>query len=92
MRMSWEENTGDEGTKSDRPFPYIFRSAVTGIMTHYLANRFRMITGVDIDEEALRYASRQGRCKSAAECYLASDAMAMPFQNDSFDAAVCSCL
>ncbi|MHC1741660.1 MAG: class I SAM-dependent methyltransferase [Syntrophobacteraceae bacterium] len=62
----------------------------TGIMTHYLADHFRMIAGVDIDEEALRYASKQGHGKAAREWFLASDAMAMPFLDDSFDAAVCA--
>jgi len=29
VRMSWEENTEDGATKSDRSLPYIFRSPVT---------------------------------------------------------------
>jgi 2-polyprenyl-3-methyl-5-hydroxy-6-metoxy-1,4-benzoquinol methylase len=48
----------------------------TGIMTNYLASHFAMTVGVDIDEEAVRYATKQRRKSPAKAWYLGSDAMA----------------
>jgi 2-polyprenyl-3-methyl-5-hydroxy-6-metoxy-1,4-benzoquinol methylase len=60
----------------------------TGIMTNYLADHFETTVGVDIDVEALQYATKQKNPNGA--WFLTSDAMAMPFQDESFDAVVCA--
>jgi len=62
----------------------------TGIMTHHLAEHFKATVGVDIDSEALQYASTQSWENLGTASFLASDAMCIPFRDNSFDAVVCA--
>jgi SAM-dependent methyltransferase len=59
----------------------------TGILTYYLADVFREVVGIDIDEEALDYA-RKHYTKSNIQ-YLSGDALVSNFPDNSFDAVVC---
>lgn len=71
-----------------REFTVLDVGCSTGIMTNYLADYFKTTVGVDIDVEALQYATMQRNPERA--CFLTSDAMALPFQDNSFDAVACA--
>jgi ubiquinone/menaquinone biosynthesis C-methylase UbiE len=59
----------------------------TGIIDHFLAGYFKMLVGLDIDEEALRYATKN---RDHNVHFLLSDAMVTPFKDQSFDVIICA--
>jgi 2-polyprenyl-3-methyl-5-hydroxy-6-metoxy-1,4-benzoquinol methylase len=60
----------------------------SGIVDHYLADHFAQVIGLDIDEQAIRFAHAQHRHPALA--FLMADAQQLPFTNNRFDAVVCS--
>lgn len=62
--------------------------ASSGIIDHYLSSHFKSVIGVDIDEQAIRYARREFQRPNLA--FLIGDAMALPFDSHRFDAVVCA--
>lgn len=60
----------------------------TGIIDNYLADHFASVVGVDIDQAAIQHATRSYR-KSNLK-FQVGDAMALDFDDGTFDAAVCS--
>jgi len=59
-----------------------------GIIDNYLADHFRRVVGIDIDERAISHAQATYR-RDNLEFRLA-DALNLPFADDSFDVVVCS--
>ncbi|MGR9037510.1 MAG: class I SAM-dependent methyltransferase [Gammaproteobacteria bacterium] len=62
--------------------------ASTGIIDNYLSCFFQHVTGVDIDEKAVKFAV-SSHCRENLKFCIA-DAMTLPFKNDSFDVVVCA--
>lgn len=62
--------------------------ASTGIIDAYLARHVRQVTGIDIDRQAIDFASRQHQADNLR--FLVGDAMALPAGNDSVDIVVCA--
>jgi ubiquinone/menaquinone biosynthesis C-methylase UbiE len=60
----------------------------SGIITSLLGNHFRIATGMDIDQEAIRYA--QNHSSSSRIQFLMADSMALPFHDNSVDVIVCN--
>ncbi len=60
----------------------------SGIITSLLGNHFRMSFGMDIDEEAIRYA--QDHSSSPRVQFLMADSMALPLHDNSVDVIVCN--
>ena len=60
----------------------------SGIITSRLGEHFKLAIGVDIDQEAVQYASL--RCSSSRVQFLLGDSMALPFQENSIDVIVCN--
>ena len=60
----------------------------TGIIDNLLAPHFRILVGLDIDEEALSYAEQEK--KQVNQSFLLSDAMVMPFNDQTFDVIICA--
>jgi SAM-dependent methyltransferase len=60
----------------------------TGIIDNLLAKSFKMLVGLDIDEEAVKYAMKERSGEN--EHFLLSDAMTMPFGDQTFDIIVCA--
>jgi ubiquinone/menaquinone biosynthesis C-methylase UbiE len=59
-----------------------------GIIDNHLAGHFQAVVGVDIDVPAIVHADRSFRKHNLS--FAAADALALPFPEGSFDAAVCS--
>jgi len=62
--------------------------ASSGIVDRYLADHFASVTGIDIDEQAIRFANREFQHPGLT--FLIGDAMQMPFADARFDAVVCA--
>ena len=60
----------------------------SGIITSLLGNHFQMSIGMDIDQEAIRYARDQS--SSPHVRFLMADSMALPFHDNSLDVIVCN--
>jgi ubiquinone/menaquinone biosynthesis C-methylase UbiE len=60
----------------------------SGIVDHYLADHFAQVIGLDIDEQAVRFAHAQHHHPALA--FLMADAQQLPFSDNNFDAVVCS--
>ena len=60
----------------------------SGIITSLLGNYFLTAIGIDIDQEALRYA--KSRSSSSNVYFLASDSMALPFKDNTIEVVVCN--
>lgn len=60
----------------------------SGIITSLLGDHFRRTIGLDIDEEAIRYA-RASFSSSRVE-FLLGDSMALPFREKSIDVIICN--
>lgn len=60
----------------------------TGIMDSYLADHFKTVVGIDIDDTAIGYANRTYRKDNLR--FQVADALEMPFADERFDVAVCS--
>jgi ubiquinone/menaquinone biosynthesis C-methylase UbiE len=60
----------------------------TGIIDHYLSSHFAYVTGLDIDEKAVAYATRLYEKNNLK--FLVGDAMNMQFADNSFDIVICS--
>jgi 2-polyprenyl-3-methyl-5-hydroxy-6-metoxy-1,4-benzoquinol methylase len=59
----------------------------SGIITNVLGPHFRVVTGTDIDREALVYAART---KVSNADFLPADAMDLPFREETFDVVICA--
>lgn len=62
--------------------------ASTGIIDAYLAPHVQQILGIDIDEQALRFASEQREEKRLQ--FVRADAMALPVADGSVDIVICA--
>ncbi len=62
--------------------------ASTGIIDNYLSAHFSRVTGVDIDTKAVEHARRTFRKENLE--FRACDAMALPFEANSFDVVICA--
>ena len=60
----------------------------TGIIDNILASKFKKVTGVDIDVEAVKFAQKKFKRKNLD--FLVGDAMKLPFRNARFDVVICS--
>jgi len=60
----------------------------SGIITSLLGNHFSLAIGIDIDQEAVRYAKEHH--SSDRNQFLIADAMRMPFKDGSLDVVVCN--
>jgi ubiquinone/menaquinone biosynthesis C-methylase UbiE len=60
----------------------------SGIITFLLGNHFQMSIGMDIDQEAIRYA--QSQPLSPHVQFLVADSMALSFRDNSIDVIVCN--
>jgi ubiquinone/menaquinone biosynthesis C-methylase UbiE len=60
----------------------------TGIIDNFLAKRFKKVTGIDIDKEAVSFAKKRFKRKNL-EFYI-NDAMNLSFKNDKFDIVICT--
>ena len=60
----------------------------TGIIDQYLAKHFKRVTGVDIDREAVHFASRSFRKENLSFFYC--DGLHLSFDECSFDVVICS--
>ncbi len=63
-------------------------SASTGIIDNYLADFFKKVIGIDIDENAVKF-SQENFKKDNLE-FKISDAMKMDFSDNSFDVVICA--
>lgn len=62
--------------------------ASTGIMDNYLADHFKSVTGIDIDDTAIAHANRTYRKDNLR--FQVADALELPFADGRFDVVVCS--
>lgn len=62
--------------------------ASTGIIDNYLADHFKIVHGIDIDTEAIRFANETFRKDNLTFCR--GDALETKFPEDSFDIVICS--
>lgn len=62
--------------------------ASTGIIDSYLADHFKTVVGVDIDRQALMYASETRN--KANLSFALGDAMNLPFADSCFDVLICA--
>jgi 2-polyprenyl-3-methyl-5-hydroxy-6-metoxy-1,4-benzoquinol methylase len=62
--------------------------ASTGIIDNYLAQSFNNVTGLDIDESAIKYAVQTHHKKNLT--FYVADAMKLPFSKPCFDVVICS--
>lgn len=60
----------------------------TGIIDNYLADKFNEVTGIDIDEKAIKFASKKFKKKNLT--FKIGDAMKLEFCNNSFDIVICT--
>lgn len=60
----------------------------TGIIDNFLADHFGQVTGIDIDEPAIAYASKAFQREHL--CFQVGDALNLKFPDASFDVVVCS--
>ena len=59
-----------------------------GIIDNYLANHFSSVVGIDIDEPAIKHASKSFTRNNLE--FQVADALDLPFENNSFDVVICS--
>jgi 2-polyprenyl-3-methyl-5-hydroxy-6-metoxy-1,4-benzoquinol methylase/glycosyltransferase involved in cell wall biosynthesis len=59
----------------------------SGIITSFLCRHFRTVIGLDIDREALTYATRT---KALNADFMYADALRLPFPAGSFDVVICA--
>jgi len=59
----------------------------SGIITHFLGPHFGMVTGLDIDREALTFAANTRVLNAGFMC---GDALELPFRGGSFDVVICA--
>lgn len=59
-----------------------------GIMTHFFAKYFKRIVAVDIDAKAIEMAGSSNKDKNVL--FQLSDALDLPFQDESFDLVICN--
>lgn len=62
--------------------------ASTGIIDHYLSGFFGQVTGIDIDEQAIGFATQNFNAENLL--FKLDDAMKLSFEDNSFDLVVCS--
>jgi SAM-dependent methyltransferase len=62
--------------------------ASTGFIDYYLAGFFEQVVGIDIDEQAIAFASEKFNAENLV--FKLDDAMKLSFDTDSFDVVVCS--
>ena len=62
--------------------------ASTGIMDSILADHFKLVAGIDIDDTAIAHAGDNYRKPNLS--FQVADALDLPFAGESFDVAVCS--
>lgn len=60
----------------------------TGIMASHMAGYFSMVVGIDIDEEAVRFAKEHASNPNVH--FLVADSMALPFRKNTFDTTLCN--
>lgn len=60
----------------------------TGIMDNYLADHFKTVVGIDIDDTAIGYASKTYHKDNLR--FQVTDALDLPFADDGFGVVVCS--
>lgn len=60
----------------------------SGIMTSHLAKHFSMSVGIDIDQDAIRFAKAEA--PSPHVHFLVADSMALPFRDNALDVAICN--
>ncbi len=60
----------------------------SGIITSFLGHHFSMVTGIDIDEEAIQHAHTHQ--SSLPVQFLVGDSMVLPFQDNTIDVIVCN--
>lgn len=59
----------------------------TGIITNYFSKKVKKIVGIDIDQKAINFATKNNKNKNAS--YKVSDAMKLPFKDNTFDLVLC---
>jgi len=59
----------------------------TGIITNYFSKKVKKIVGIDIDQKAINFATKNNKNKNAS--YKVNDAMKLPFKNNTFDLVLC---
>ena len=59
-----------------------------GIITSFLRDHFSRVIGIDIDEEAIRYA--RAHHSSSQVQFLVGDSMVLPFPNSTIDVVICN--
>ncbi len=60
----------------------------TGIIAHTLASHFRKVIGIDIDEEAVKYAKRTFQQDNLI--FVRGDSMKLNFSDNTFDVVICA--
>ena len=60
----------------------------TGIISNELAESFKKVIGMDIDQGAIRFAKKKYKRKNLS--FRVGDAMKIPFDNENFDVVTCS--
>ena len=60
----------------------------TGFMTRAYADSFAQVTGVDIDDNAIRHARANNKCNNVE--FLVGDSMSLGFEDGSFDCVTCT--
>ncbi len=60
----------------------------TGIIDNFLADKFNKVTGIDIDEKAIQFASKKFKKKNLK--FKIGDAMKLEFPDNSFDVVICT--
>jgi ubiquinone/menaquinone biosynthesis C-methylase UbiE len=62
--------------------------ASTGIIDSILAKYFKKVVGIDIDNEAIKFARKKFKKKNLV--FKVDDAMKLKFKNNSFDVVICT--
>jgi len=60
----------------------------TGIIAHELSKNFKIVVGIDIDQEGINFAKKNFKKKNLK--FQLADAMKLPFKNSSFDVVICA--
>lgn len=60
----------------------------TGIIDNHLSRYFKFVTGIDIDEKAIRFAKKNFKRKNLK--FKKDDAMNLGFKDNSFDVVICA--
>ncbi|MFC1625808.1 class I SAM-dependent methyltransferase [Patescibacteria group bacterium] len=76
------------GNRSLKTLNLLDVGSSTGIIDNYLSNKFSHVTGIDIDKNAIKYASdnfKKGNLK-----FMLGDVMKLSFADNFFDVVVCT--